>query len=118
MPAHAASRTGDFAAISLSGLCLIHCLALPVLAVSLPVLGAWADVEWIHWAFIAMAVPISLLALSRGQRTGRARRAMLAATGLGLMIAGAAGIGDETVMTVVGGVTLAVAHALNLRRHR
>ena len=38
-------------------------------------------------------------------------------TGLGLMVAGAAGVGDETVMTVVGGVTLALAHALNLRRH-
>lgn len=117
MPAQVASRTGDLAAISLSGLCLVHCLALPALAVSLPVLGAWAEVEWVHWAFIAMALPISLLALSRGRRTGRARRVMLAATGLGLMVAGAAGVGDETVMTVVGGVTLALAHALNLRRH-
>jgi len=117
MPAHAASRTGDFAAISLSGLCLIHCLALPVLAVALPVLGVWSETEWVHWAFIAMALPISLLALSRGQKTGRARRVMLAATGLGLMIAGAAGVGDETAMTVAGGLTLAVAHVLNLRRH-
>ena len=117
MPAHVAPRTGDLAAISLSGLCLIHCLALPALAVTLPVVGAWAEMEWVHWAFIAAAVPISLLALSRGRRQGRARRVMVAATGLGLMVAGAAGIGDETVMTVVGGVTLAFAHALNLRRH-
>lgn len=117
MPAQAAPRTGDLAAISLSGLCLIHCLALPVLAVTLPVLGAWVEVAWIHWGFIGLAAPISMVALSRGRRQGRTRRFMVAATGLGLMVAGAAGIGDETVMTVVGGVTLALAHALNLRRH-
>lgn len=117
MPVHAATRTGDFAALSLSGLCLIHCLAIPALAVALPILGAWAEAEWVHWAFIALAVPISFWALSRGRRQGRARRLLLASIGLGLMVAGASGIGDETVMTVAGGLTLAVAHALNLRRH-
>ncbi len=117
MPAHAASRTGDLAAISLSGLCLIHCLALPVLAVALPILGVWSEMEWVHRAFIGIAAPISMWALSQGGRRGRTRRVMLAATGLGLMVAGAAGVGDETAMTVAGGLTLAVAHVLNLRRH-
>ena len=39
MTAQASTRTGDVAAISLSGLCLIHCLAPPALAISLPLLG-------------------------------------------------------------------------------
>ena len=42
---------------------------------------------------------------------------MLAGVGLGLMVAGALEIGDETAMTVTGGLVLATAHLLNLRRH-
>lgn len=117
MPAQAATRTGDVAALSLSGLCLVHCLALPALGVSLPLLGVWAEAEWVHWSFIALAVPISLWALSRGGRHGRARRIILAGVGLGLLVAGASEIGDETLMTVTGGLMLATAHLLNLRRH-
>ncbi len=32
----------DSSAIALSGLCLLHCLALPLLAATLPLLGAWS----------------------------------------------------------------------------
>ena len=117
MTAQASTRTGDVAAISLSGLCLIHCLAPPARAISLPLLGVWAEAEWVLWGFIALSVPVSLWALSRGLGHGRARRLMLAVVGLGLMVAGALEIGDETAMTVTGGLVLATAHLLNLRRH-
>lgn len=36
------ARAGDFAAISLSGLCMVHCLALPLAAALLPAVGSWA----------------------------------------------------------------------------
>ena len=116
MRAEAAPRTGDVLALSLSGLCLIHCLALPTLAVALPLFGALAEAEWVHWAFVALAVPISLWTLSRGPRHGRARRLILATAGLGVMVAGVLGMGDETLMTVTGSLTLAAAHLLGLRR--
>ena len=58
------ARLADPAAITLSGLCLVHCLALPMLSVVLPVLGAWAEAEWVHLLVIALALPLALFALS------------------------------------------------------
>jgi len=111
----------DGLAMSLSGLCLIHCLALPVLAVSLPIMGAFAKAQWVHWAFVALAAPVSMLALF-----GRAPHpswplVAMATVALGLLVAGAAGWPDhdwETALTVVGGLVLAGAHAVNWRRKR
>ncbi|MFY8100675.1 MAG: MerC domain-containing protein, partial [Allorhizobium sp.] len=85
------SRGFDGVAMSLSGLCLLHCLALPVLAVGLPFLSVVAEAEWVHWLLVALAVPASALALlgSDGRRAGPL---VLGATlGLSLLIAGAAG---------------------------
>lgn len=118
---HAVTRTGDIAAITLSGLCLVHCLALPVLAVALPILGAWAEAEWIHWLFAALAGPISLWAIWRGHSRLRWPLLGLAAAGVALLFAGAAGFPDhdyETILTVTGGLIIATAHILNLTTHR
>ena len=68
MIAPAPARTGDAVAISLSGLCLIHCLALPVLTGFLPLMGAWAEAEWVHLGFVGLAVPVSIWTLSRPPR--------------------------------------------------
>ena len=120
MVAHAPARTGDAVAISLSGLCLAHCLALPLAAGFLPVLGAWAEAEWVHWAFVALAAPVSLWTLTRPQAKPLSpMTAGLAVIGLGLLVAGAAGYPDhdrETALTVVGGLALAAAHLINWRR--
>jgi hypothetical protein len=111
----------DGVAISLSGLCLAHCLALPVLAVTLPFLGALAQAEWVHWLFVALAAPASLVALLSS--SGRPSVGLMsgAVLGLALLIAGAAGWPDhesETLLTVAGGLVLAGVHALNWRRAR
>lgn len=113
------ARAGDAVAISLSGLCLAHCLALPVAAAALPVLGLWAEAEWVHWAFVAIAAPVSLWTLARPAHGGAVRPGLLslALAGLALLVAGAAGFPDhdaETPLTVAGGLTLALAHILNL----
>lgn len=117
------ARAGDAVAISLSGLCLAHCLALPLAAAALPVLGLWAEAAWVHWAFVAVAVPASLWTLARPGHGGAARpgRLLLAFVGLGLLTAGAAGFPGheaETPLTVAGGLVLASAHVLNLVRGR
>lgn len=120
------TRTGgvplfDLSAISLSGLCLVHCLALPVLAAFLPVFGAWAHAEWVHLLFAAMAVPLTGLALWRVHR----RRPLplplrvLAVAGLAGLVAGAFGWPDaamETPVTVAGSLMLVSAHLWNWRR--
>ena len=114
------ARALDGLAVSLSGLCLVHCLLLPVFAASLPVWGAWARAEWVHWAFLVVAAPTSLGALLPGVRAGRGHGLVaLAGLGLALLAAGALGwpaAAAEKPLSVAGGVLLACAHLLNWRR--
>lgn len=111
----------DLSAVALSGLCLLHCLALPVLAALLPVFGAWSDSEWLHAVFVLFAVPLSLTALLRAHARRRLppRLWLMAALGLAALAAGALGwprAAWETAITVGGSLLLVGAHAWNLRR--
>lgn len=111
---------GDGMAIGLSSLCLIHCLALPLAAGLLPLAGAWAEAEWVHWLFAAIATPVSLWTLARPADRSPTILA-LAGLGLSLLFLGAAGWPTheaETPMTVTGGLLLATAHVLNWRRRQ
>ncbi|WGM45888.1 hypothetical protein KOAAANKH_00753 [Brevundimonas sp. NIBR10] len=113
-------RAGDLVAISLSSLCLVHCLALPLVAGLLPLAGAWAEAPWVHWTFAAFAAPVSAWTLSRPHPRRPAWGAIgLATLGLCLLVAGAAEFPShalETPITVSGGLLLATAHGLNWRR--
>lgn len=63
------ARQGWFggAAITASGLCLVHCLVLPVPVVLLPSLTAFLALpEEFHKAALACAVPASALAIAIG----------------------------------------------------
>ncbi|MEM6827548.1 MAG: MerC domain-containing protein [Pseudomonadota bacterium] len=118
MPTSSQSKTpSDSAAVLLSVLCILHCLALPVLAVSLPFLAAAAEAEWVHWAFAVLAVLASgTVALTApGART--AGFLLPAFLGAALVIGGlfSEGFGiEETIPTVIGGVLLAGAHLRRL----
>ena len=108
--------TYDTSAIGLSGLCLIHCLALPFVAAAFPVLASAAEAEWLHRAFVLLAVPVSLMAMVRG---GGAVFIGLALVGLSLLITGAfvEQLHDyETPLTVAGALFLAAAHIFRWRR--
>lgn len=116
-----AGRLLDGSAIGLSGLCLAHCLLLPLAASLLPVLGAWADTEWVHALFVLIAAPLSGLALiARSKGVRQLGRVLgLAASGLVLLLLGAfvaEGKAAETGVTVVGSLCLATAHYWNWRR--
>ncbi|MEC7290095.1 MAG: MerC domain-containing protein [Pseudomonadota bacterium] len=104
-------------AISLSGLCLIHCLVLPILSVSLPIAGVWADIEWLHKAFVVAAFPFSLIRLT--SPVANASMTALIVSGLWLL-AGGAFVEQlhelETPLTVLGGMLLAAGHVLGWRR--
>jgi len=118
----ARAATFDMAAIGLSGLCIVHCLALPVAAASLPLLGVWAEAEWLHGLFVVVAAPISLMALLRSARRGLpVAPLVLALLGLAGLSAGVLGWpteAAETLITVIGSLLLAAAHILNWRRLR
>lgn len=112
---------GDVAAIGLSVLCMVHCLALPLLAASLPFLGLFADAPWAHWAFAGITAPIAAWCLSRPFSDGNRNWALLSLGGSGallLFMAAAEWPAHEweTPVTVVGGLMLATAHGLNWRR--
>lgn len=109
----------DGAGASLSGLCLAHCLAPPLLAAALPTLGGWAGPEWVHAAVVALAAPVAILALARPGH-GLAPSPWLITTGilgLALMTLGAFGpSSSEEVASIAGGIALALAHILNWKR--
>ncbi|MEZ5946697.1 MAG: MerC domain-containing protein [Hyphomonas sp.] len=111
----------DASAITLSGLCVVHCLALPVLAAFLPLAGAWSEAEWIHKGFVAFALPLSGFAIIRGlSGPGWKVFVSLAVAGLCLLIAAAfveALHEFETPITVTGALMLASAHIWRWTRH-
>lgn len=103
----------DAIGIGLSGLCLVHCLALPVLVALGPAL-VWMESGWVHLALAGLALGVSLNAM-RAWPSGNRGLALktLAATGLGLLLFGAlAGIPElaERAVTVAGASLLALSH--------
>ena len=112
----------DAGAITVSSLCLIHCLALPVLAGVLPLAGAWAEAEWVHKVFVLFAIPISGYAVfAKGARFRDPLFVFLATLGLTLLTAAAfvEALHDfEQPMTAAGALIVAAAHVWRWRRHR
>lgn len=109
----------DGAALGLSGLCLVHCLAMPALAAALPLLGPWVEAEWVHALLVLVAVPVAAAALLRPGHGLRPSGALiaLALSGAVLLALGAFGPpAHERTATVSGSLLLAAAHLLNWRR--
>ena len=106
-----------------SAVCMVHCLALPLLLAAVPAVAAIIVIpeSFHHWVLLS-AVPLAAIALLGG----RARHAALwplcvGGAGLGLLMTGAFALsegGVERAVTVTGGILVALAHAANLRlRH-
>lgn len=110
----------DRAAIWLSGLCLVHCLTVPVAFVLTPSLSAWLDATetQTHWLLFGLAIPISGIALFRGYiRHPNRVTVSLGVIGLTLMLLGVAHVfGEdlEIILTTAGVVSVMVAHIRNL----
>ena len=116
----AVARVLDGWAVGLSGLCLVHCLALPVLAVLLPALGAWTHVEWMHVVFVLIAAPLSAMALLRPTHGRQTPLALIAFGGAGVLLLAVGAFGPDAAdipATVTGSLSLVAAHLFNWRRH-
>ncbi|HSJ79381.1 MAG TPA: MerC domain-containing protein [Erythrobacter sp.] len=111
--------------MGLSALCLVHCLALPWLLASLPVLmlatlpDAVRDNEWLHAVLILPVLLVSGPVLLRDQpgtwQIGLVLTAFAALIG-GLFVGSETG---EQALTVTGAALLLAAHWARLRRgHR
>ncbi len=109
----------DKLAIAGSSLCIVHCLALPVIIALLPALSEWLDLsEAFHFWFLLVALPLSGFVL--WQHSLRRKRPLpfaLGMTALAIMAMALTleGSSLEPVVTTFGGVMLAWAHVLNLR---
>lgn len=108
----------DGAAAGVSLLCLVHCLALPLLIAALPALSQMLAVpEGFHRGVALIALPASAVALLSGFRRHRSARAMvLAAVGLSAIGWGAFGAESaaaELLATVFGSVAVSAAHVVN-----
>jgi len=105
----------DTIGIALSGLCLVHCLLLPLLVAVTPTISVVAG-EGVHQMLLLVLIPPLLLALVRGRRRhGRGAAAALLLIGLALLLAGAfLGIKTwEVPLTVAGSLAVVTGHAIN-----
>ena len=116
----------DQAAIALSAVCIVHCLAVPVLIAVLPIAAlSFGDATHFHALMLWLVVPTSVAGFGLGFRVHRR---------LGLVLLGAAGVAVlvaaalwghsvwresfEIGVSVVGSLILAAAHWLNFREVR
>ncbi len=109
----------DVYAMTLSTLCLLHCIGTPVLLLLLPVLASWIGDHWVHQGLVLLAAPATLLIVRAAGPRGQL--VWLAVSGLTLLVL-AAFVPPlepwETPITVAGSVALAGAHGWRWRSQR
>ncbi len=115
----------DQIGMTVSSICFFHCMATPVLLLTLPWLGEYFDDPIFHIFIFFMVVPIGLYAFLQGYR--HHRKATVLVLGLpGLLIVGAGaflphawvpGFSREAI-TVIGSLFLITAHAINRKACR
>jgi hypothetical protein len=114
----------DRAAIALSGLCVLHCLAMPFVLLALPFLGQLTEGHF-HLQMLVVVVPVSSIALGLGFRRHR-RLSVMIAGGIGLLLLfvggtwmhNEIGILADRATTIAGSLLLASAHFYNSRFSR
>lgn len=116
----------DRGAMSLSVVCALHCLLLPIVAIGVPVLSETALFgERAHLWLLIAAVPLSVAALITSQRH-HPNRWVAAGIVSGLVLLGGGVIAHEAFghgmvevsVTLAGAGVLLLAHLANLRLHR
>lgn len=114
----------DKFAISLSVLCAIHCLLLPVLLIALPSLSALPlQNEAFHTWMLVSVIPTSIYALTMGcKKHQRYHLFFWGVSGLTLMILAVfldheiiSEAGEKT-LTLLGAILVVIAHYGNFRR--
>ena len=113
----------DRLAISLSFLCVAHCLLLPFAVVVLPILGAsFLEGEVFHYWLLFLVIPTSVYSLWLGCRKhGRLEIFTIGTFGLFLLclivFLGVDALGEtlERLSTVVGASIIALAHLRNMK---
>jgi len=119
------SRHFDRIAIALSAICIVHCLAIPLVVAVLPLAALGLGGGHFHGLMLWLVVPVSALGFGLGYRVHR--RTDIVAVGIAavvlLMIAGIYGhdrwpAAAEAAVSVVASLLLAGSHWVNFREVR
>ena len=113
----------DKTAISLSALCLVHCLLVTSFLVFLSgYISLSYNNELIHYAILFIAIPVSIYALIAGVKNHSSYTylylgllgilTLILAVTLGVQIWGEAG---EKILTTIGALLVAISHFKNYR---
>ena len=113
----------DKTAISLSALCLVHCLLVPSFLVFLSgYISLSYNNEFIHYAILFIAIPVSLYALITGVKNHKSFTylyvglsgilVLVLAVTFGVQIWGEVG---EKILTTIGALLVAISHFKNYR---
>lgn len=127
MPDNSRVKTSTFwdkTAVVFSGLCLVHCLALPLAVALLPFLSE-LDAGHLHAQLLLVVIPVSVFAFTMGFRRHRSWAIVsVGVLGMAVLALGGTwvhsryGIAADRTMTIAGSAVLAVAHFFNSRRTR
>ena len=113
----------DRSAIVLSVICAMHCLAVPLSVVMVPMASTyWFADEHFHFLLLYLVLPTSALAIFLGCRRHRTFRVIAwGSAGLGLLVVGALlghdrlGELGEKGLTLLGAGFIVLAHVHNFR---
>lgn len=118
---------GDKTAITLSFLCALHCIALPIVLIILPTVASLLafDLESLHLWLIFVVIPVSAFALISGYMHHKRKNVLIiSAIGMLLLIAAVifghdilAGKG-EVILTLAGSVLIMFGHVKNFKLRR
>ena len=115
-----AARVWDIFAAALTSACLLHCLALPILATMMPVASQLFDNHLMHVVLVLLAVPVTFWVVWGEGITGDGMFfTPIALTGLAMMLAAVTVLEPfEVILTVIGGALLGGAHVWRWFRHQ
>lgn len=120
------SRHFDQIAITLSAICIVHCLAVPLLVAGLPIAAlSFGNSEHFHGVMLWLVVPTSVFGFILGYRLHQ-RAGLVALGAIGVVVLAAVAIWGhdawtdtlEVTVSVAGSLLLASAHWLNFRAVR
>jgi hypothetical protein len=116
----------DRIGISLSTVCVAHCILTPLAFLLLPMIGyaAGEHTHVVHWIMLTLLLPVALIAFWRGYRHhGKIIPLILAVVGMTLIVAALLVVDrpDQLmyhyIVNVIGSVFLLTGHVQNRRCH-
>jgi len=115
-------RRWDYLGVVVSGICVVHCMAMPVLLGLLPALGlSFLARDGFHQVLAALVLVVAVAAFVPGYRVHHQKSILVLGT-LGIALLGGAAyvpglsLVVESAVTAFGGSLLVLAHVLNRRR--